>query len=97
MKLKKYICDWFRKPIVIGYVIEKKKKKYIGNWFRKPIAIGYVIRKKKKIDPLMLRRERNALYTAVDVAIQWLDEGKPEEARAALAEVYTPILQRNET
>jgi hypothetical protein len=26
MKLKKYICDWLRKPIVIGYVIGKKKK-----------------------------------------------------------------------
>ena len=44
---------------------------------------------KVKLDDCKTREER--MFRAMDVAIQWLDDNDPDEARAVLEEVYSPI------
>ena len=50
----------------------------------------------KNIDLTGCKTDAERMFTAIDVAIQWLDEDKPKIAREVLAEVYNPILKARE-
>lgn len=40
--------------------------------------------------------QREAMFRAIDVAIQWLDEGENAKAREALCAAYCPIYDEEE-